>query len=134
MRLLLDTHILLWWLAGDPSVPQQAGKEIADARAEVFVSAASAWEIAIKQALGRLRFPVSRIREIVEEAGFVPLGIGIDHAVLAGALPQYHGGPFDRMLVAQAQHEGLTLVSVDPAIRRYDVKILGGGSSGEPAP
>ena len=126
MRLLLDTHILLWWLADDSALPAPIKAAIGAPEAEVFASAVSAWEIAIKQALGRLDFPIAEISTIIERAGLKPLGIAIDHAVRAGGLPPHHGDPFDRMLIAQAQHEGLTLVSVDGMIRRYAVAVLHG--------
>lgn len=125
MRLLLDTHILIWWLSDDPALPALARAAIGDSAAEVFVSAATAWEISIKHALGRLDFPVADMASLLDEAGFTPLGIYIEHAVVAGALPPHHTDPFDRMLVAQAQHEGLTLVTEDATIRRYAVAVLG---------
>ena len=129
MRLLLDTHILLWWLTDDPALPAAARTAIGDPSSEVFVSAASTWEIAIKHALGRLEFPVAQMAAILAEAGFTPLGIGIQHGVIAGALPLHHNDPFDRMLVAQAQHEGMTIVTMDTMIRRYAVAILDGASN-----
>ncbi len=129
MRLLLDTHILLWWLSDDPALPAAAKAAIADPGSGVFVSAASVWEIAIKHALGRLDFPIAQMAAIVDEAGFTPLGIEFEHAVRAGGLPPHHQDPFDRMLVAQAQHEGLTIVSVDAMIRRYAVAILDGSNN-----
>ena len=124
MRLLLDTHILLWWLSDDASLPGVARAAIRDPLSEVFVSAATAWEIAIKQALGKLDFPVAQFPAILAAEGFEPLGITVDHAVLAGALPLHHNDPFDRILIAQAQHEGLTLVTADAAIPRYGVAVL----------
>jgi PIN domain nuclease of toxin-antitoxin system len=126
VRLLLDSHILLWWLADDPALPAAAKAAIGDPGSEVFVSAATAWELAIKCALGRLEFPIDRIAAIVGDAGFTPLGIDVEHAVIAGALPHHHHDPFDRMLIAQAQHEGLTIATVDREIRRYGVSVLGG--------
>lgn len=129
MRLLLDTHILLWWLSADPALPAAAKAAISDPNSEVFVSAASVWEIAIKQALGRLVFPVAEMSAILAEAGFTPLGIDVEHAVRAGSLPPYHNDPFDRMLIAQAQHEGLTIVSVDAMVRRYALAVLDGANN-----
>jgi PIN domain nuclease of toxin-antitoxin system len=126
MRLLLDTHILLWWLDDSPALPAVAQTAISDVRSEIFVSAATAWEIAIKQALGKLDFPIARMSEILAEAGCLPLSIHLDHAIEAARLPLHHGDPFDRMLVAQAQREGLTIVTVDPMIRRYSVAVLDG--------
>ena len=128
MRLLLDTHILIWWLTDDPALPASARAAIGDPRSEVFVSAATFWEIAIKHALGRLDFPVSRMATTLAEAGFTPLAITLEHSILAGSLPPHHHDPFDRMLIAQAQHEGLTIVSVDTALRRYAVAILDGSN------
>ncbi|MEC4591213.1 MULTISPECIES: type II toxin-antitoxin system VapC family toxin [Nitrospirillum] len=125
MRLLIDTHILLWWMADDPALPAAARTALQDRRSQIFVSAASIWEISIKSALGRLIFPLHGIEERLAKAGFMPLGIDIAHAARAGALPPHHQDPFDRMLVAQAQLEGLTLVSVDAIIRRYAVAVLG---------
>ncbi len=129
MWLLLDTHILLWWLADDPALPAAAKAAIGDPASEIFVSAATAWEISIKHALGRLTFPVEQMAAILDEAGFTPLGIEVEHAVAAGALPPHHADPFDRMLVAQARHEGMTIVTVDPMIRRYAVAVLDGANN-----
>lgn len=92
---------------------------------QVLVSVASAWEIAIKHALGRLTFPVDRFEEILQRMGFEALPIGLVHAIAAGRLPRHHDDPFDRLLIAQAQTEGMTLVSADRAIARYDVSVLG---------
>jgi len=124
VRLLLDTHILIWWLEDDPILPQRARSAIADPSSEIFVSTATAWEIAIKHALGRLNFPITRLPAILAEARIVPLPVSLDHSILAGALPPHHHDPFDRMLIAQAQHEGLTLVTADTMIGRYQVAIL----------
>jgi prevent-host-death family protein len=124
LRLLLDTHAFLWWLEDSPSLSAQARAAISDASTEIFVSAATAWEIAIKHALGRLVFPIARIEEIVAEAGFVPLPVLMAHAVAAGALPQIHQDPFDRMLVAQAQKEGLTIMTDDRKIPHYAVAAM----------
>jgi PIN domain nuclease of toxin-antitoxin system len=92
---------------------------------QVLVSVASAWEIAIKHALGRLAFPVDRFEEVLQRMGFDTLPIGLGHAIAAGALPRHHDDPFDRLLIAQARAEGLTLVSVDRIIALYDVPVLG---------
>ena len=124
MRLLLDTHILLWWLADDPSLPNGAKAAIGSASSAVFVSAATVWEIAVNCALRKLEFPVARIAEILAAEGFEPLAIETHHAVGAGALPPCHDDPFDRMLVAQAQLESLTFVTVDPKIQQYGVPLL----------
>lgn len=123
MRLLLDTHALLWWLADDPSLREAAREAIASPESAVFVSAGSAWEIAIKQALGKLRGPGDLEAEL-ESEGFAPLSITVGHALAAGALPRHHDDPFDRLLVAQAQAEGLTIVTRDPRIEPYGVATL----------
>ncbi len=123
MRLLLDTPVLLWWLANDPSLADEAESAIADPGSAVFVSAASAWEIAIKQALGKLEAPNDLERQI-ELNRFAPLSITVGHAYSAGTLPRHHDDPFDRMLVAQAQAEGLTIVTRDPRLGPYGVATL----------
>jgi PIN domain nuclease of toxin-antitoxin system len=91
----------------------------------VFVSAATAWEIAIKAALGRLRFPLERFEAVLEETGFSPLAMTAAHGITAGLRPRHHADPFDRMLVAQAQLEDLVLVSDDGAFRSYGVRLFG---------
>ena len=122
MRLLLDTHTLLWWLADDPGLDRDAAEAISGA-ALVAVSAASAWEIAIKQALGKLTGPEDLAAELrVNEMTALPITVA--HATAAGALPQLHADPFDRMLVAQARAEDLTLVTRDPQLSRYGVPVL----------
>ena len=121
-KLLLDTHVFLWWQANDDRLSEPVRSAVAEADV-VFVSAASAWEIAIKVALGRLRIPGS-VAEGVAESGFERLPVGFAHAELAGALPAHHRDPFDRMLVAQAVVEDLVLVSADDRIAAYDVKLL----------
>jgi PIN domain nuclease of toxin-antitoxin system len=93
---------------------------------QVFVSAVTAWEIAIKRALGRLKFPLDRFDDIMRRMSFDALPILPAHAIAAGALPRHHDDPFDRMLIAQARIEALTLVSRDQAVARYDVQVLGG--------
>ena len=123
MRILLDTHILLWWLADDPLLPGEATIAIADADTEVVVSAASAWEISINAASGRLVAPDDLLDALVAN-DFVTLAISASHAIAAGCLPAHHSDPFDRMLIAQAQAEGLTLVSVDRRFPAYDVELL----------
>jgi PIN domain nuclease of toxin-antitoxin system len=124
LNLLLDTHALIWWLNDDAALSPRARKAIAGPKSEIFVSAASIWEISIKLALGKLEFPLARMSEILEEAGFTPLRIEIAHAILAGALPRHHDDPFDRMLIAQARIEGLTLVTADAVFERYEVPVL----------
>lgn len=124
MRLLLDTHILLWWLADEMRIPEQHREVIRDGRNQVFVSAASAWEIAIKRRLGKLRTPAD-LKTQITNARFELLNVTIDHALAIEGLPDHHSDPFDRMLVAQARSENLTMVSEDPKVRLYDLPVLG---------
>lgn len=120
--LLLDTHVFLWWRMDDPRLGRRVRQLIIDADL-VYVSAASAWEAAIKSALGRLTLPES-MRAGVVDSRFEPLPIGFAHAEEAGRLPAHHRDPFDRMLVAQARVEGLTLVSHDRQLEPYEVDII----------
>ena len=122
MSLLLDTHVLLWWLDGS-RLTEAVVARIADRGELVFVSAASIWEAAVKASLGKLETP-GALGTAAAEEGFEPLPITLDHAERAGSLPPHHRDPFDRMLVAQALTEGLTLVTHDPAFRPYGVGLL----------
>ncbi|WP_433080356.1 type II toxin-antitoxin system VapC family toxin [Dactylosporangium sp. CA-052675] len=121
MSLLLDTHVVLWWLANDPTLPDDV-KDQLDHEPDVYLSSATVWEVTIKQALGKLQ--PADLPERVRDAGFRPLPITAEHAIVAGRLPLLHRDPFDRMLIAQAQVEGLTLATRDPEIQKYDVSIL----------
>ena len=123
MRLLLDTHVLLWSLADDPRLATSVRDLIIDSEVGVFVSAASAWEITIKQGLGKLRAPDDLPAQLVA-ARFEALPISVEHAVAVLDLPDHHRDPFDRMLIAQARVEGLTVVTHDPQIGRYEVAVL----------
>ena len=122
-RVLLDTNVLLWWLAGNPQLGREARTIVADAETEVFVSAGTIWEISIKLELGKLKAPKNMERE-VEREGFSKLAITLSHGQLAGSLPKIHRDPFDRMLVAQAQLEDLELVSADPVFAKYSVRLI----------
>lgn len=123
MRLLLDSHVLLWWAADDPQLAT-AAREAIDAPAnEVFLSAATAWELAIKAAAGRLEMPDDLVARALRQ-GVRPLPIDLEHAADAAALPAHHRDPFDRMLVAQARRESMTLVTADAALGLYDVPTL----------
>jgi PIN domain nuclease of toxin-antitoxin system len=122
VSLLLDTHVVLWWLAGDPTLSQELGDRL-DHEPDVYVSAATVWEVAIKQAIGKLSGPPD-LPERIRDSGFHPLAIGYDHAIAAGRLPLIHRDPFDRILVAQAQCEEFTLVTRDPYCQKYDVSLL----------
>ena len=123
MRLLLDTYVFLWWLIDDPRLDSARRHAIADPDALVHVSAASIWEIAIKEAQGRIDVGDAFAGEI-ERGGFLELPISAAHATAAGRLPRHHLDPFDRMLVAQARTEKMTLVSNDGALAPYDVDLL----------
>ncbi|MBV8084220.1 MAG: type II toxin-antitoxin system VapC family toxin [Chloroflexi bacterium] len=121
MRLLLDTHVLLWWLSD--TLPVASLARIADPATDVSVSAASVWEIAIKQSAGKLRAPAD-LEEQIAASGFTSLSIALPHALRAGSLPRHHADPFDRMLVAQAQLEDLALMTADKRLSAYDVRVL----------
>jgi PIN domain nuclease of toxin-antitoxin system len=124
MQLLLDTHALLWWVLDAKDLSRKARRIIADYDNQVFVSAATAWEIAIKFRIGRLPQAeafVHSLRGNLARLGFSELPISVDHAQRAGLLPSDHKDPFDRMLIAQAQAEGLVLVSNENLFDAYHV-------------
>ena len=121
MRILLDTHVFIWWRAGRPMQPD--AMEAIRTADDVFVSAASAWEVAIKSAAGKIRLGAP-FADGVAQSGFVPLPINVAHAEAAGALPSHHRDPFDRMLVAQAKVERLTLVSHDRQLEPYGTTVI----------
>ena len=123
MRLLLDTHALLWTLTEPRQLRKHARAALEDAQNDVFVSPVSVWEIAVKRALGKLRAP-DNLEASIKEQGFTPLSLTFHHAEQAGALPPRHGDPFDRMLIAQAQAEGLILVTRDARIPLYGVRTM----------
>ena len=122
MRLLLDTHVLLWWLAADPRLAPPSRDLIADAD-EVTVSTASAWEMSLKAQLGKLECPEDLAAQLVRHQ-FSVLPVHLDHAVRYRGLPLHHRDPFDRMLVAQAQVEGLAIVSADEVFAGYEVEVV----------
>jgi PIN domain nuclease of toxin-antitoxin system len=122
MRLLLDTHVVIWWLADDSTLAEET-KVLIDDEPEVYVSAATVWEIAIKQAIGKLKEPAD-LPERVRDSEFRELPITLVHVIAAARLPLIHRDPFDRMLVAQAREEELTLVTHDETIHRYEVPVL----------
>jgi PIN domain nuclease of toxin-antitoxin system len=122
-RLLLDTHVLIWWFEGSAQLGVVARQEIGEVQNEVFVSAATIWEMAIKKQLGKLEAP-DDLEQKVEQAGFSKLDISLFHGEQAGLLPLHHKDPFDRMLVAQAQAEGLVLVTKDEVFPNYGIKLM----------
>jgi PIN domain nuclease of toxin-antitoxin system len=123
VTLLLDTHVLLWWLADDPHLTPTMREAIADPSTTVMVSAASAWEVAIKAAVGKLTVP-DGLRQELERHGFDELPVTVEDGLAAGALPRHHGDPFDRMLIAQAVRRRLVVVTADRRFVDYDVLTL----------
>lgn len=121
MALLLDTHVVLWWLEDDAKL-DSATKDRLDVDSEIFVSSASVWEVGIKQALGKLTGEGS-LAEYVRDSGFAVLSISADHAIAASVLPPHHRDPFDRILIGQALVEGLTVMTRDRVFDAYDVPI-----------
>jgi PIN domain nuclease of toxin-antitoxin system len=124
MRLLLDTHVLLWWLADDRRLVRRTRQIIADPNNAIFVSAASIWEIAIKAGLGRLKVDVDVLASGLEANGLMSLPIAAAHAAAVFHLPLLHRDPFDRMIIAQALTEKLQLVTRDPQFAEYDVECI----------
>jgi PIN domain nuclease of toxin-antitoxin system len=123
VNLLLDTHVVLWWFDNPNTLSEKARDTIAQGGNMVFISAAVAWEIAIKKALGKLRAP-DNLEAVMSEENFQPLPITIPHALAVAALPPIHQDPFDRMQIAQAKVENLTLISRDSLIGQYDVPLI----------
>jgi len=127
VKALLDTHTFLWWNMDDPQLSVSARELIADGANEIFFSAASAWEIALKAAKGRLSLPETPdkyIADRIHHYHFVPLPVLISHAVEVFRLPEYHNDPFDRLLVAQGCMEDLAIITVDDQIKRYEVETI----------
>lgn len=122
-RLLLDTHALVWWASDHKRLATRAHAAIANPRNRVFVSAISAWEIGVKMAKGHIEAP-DNLAAVVEEKGFEHLPLTFHHAELAAQLPMHHRDPFDRFLIAQAQIEGLTIVTRDARIPLYGVRTM----------
>jgi len=127
LRLLLDTHVVLWWLEASERLSADALAAISTPANEVFVSAVSACEVGQKSAVGKLHIPEDFERQVML-GEFVELPITVRHGLAAGKLPLHHKDPFDRLLVAQARCEGLTLVTADRQVAAYDVPILPAGS------
>ncbi len=121
MRLLLDTHVAIWWLSGDGRLSAATRQAIADVP-NAFLSVVSLWEILIKQDTGRIDLPAGFVDALRDD--FIELGLTFDHAVAGRALPLLHRDPFDRMLVAQARVEGLTIVTADRMLSEYGVPVL----------
>ena len=127
MKALLDTHTFLWWVTDSPQLSERVRAMMAEGANEFFLSAASGWEIVIKAQLGKLELPTFPERFIVEQVEinrFSSLPIRLDHALRVYALPHHHRDPFGRILVAQAQVEGLPILSADSQIARYPVEVI----------
>jgi PIN domain nuclease of toxin-antitoxin system len=127
LKALLDTHAFLWWNLDDPQLSAAARALIGDGGNEIFLSAASAWEIAIKYGKGRVVLPEPPERYVANRMahfGFLALPIQLSHALRVADLPPIHDDPFDRLLVAQSQMEDLPIITADPEIARYPVVIL----------
>jgi PIN domain nuclease of toxin-antitoxin system len=122
VRLLIDTNAALWYMAGSGKLAEAAREQILVAE-RVYISVASAWEIEIKRALGKLTAPAD-LGKAFAMVGFEPLDIDLDHAAAAARLPKHHQDPFDRLIVAQAMLESLTVVTSDSTIPKYDVQVL----------
>lgn len=129
MKLLLDTHIVLWLAVAPAELSAEATSLVRDARHELVMSTASAWEISVKHATGKLPLPAPPedfVPELCRRLRLVAFPIELPHALRAGALPPLHRDPFDRMLVAQAQIADIPIMTVDPKIARYDVEVING--------
>lgn len=127
MKLLLDTHALLWWLADDARLGRRARGLIEDAGNTILVSQASFWEIAIKIGIGKLRADIGEVLTAIRERGLDELGLEPSHLTTLAALERRHRDPFDHMLIAQAIVEGATLMSEDRRMREYPVAVVGCG-------
>jgi PIN domain nuclease of toxin-antitoxin system len=123
LKLLLDTHAALWFLAGDERLGENARRQVCDEGNRVLLSAAVVWEIAIKRALGKLVVPDEYLSTLLD-AGVRPLPVSVAHAAAVERLPPHHRDPFDRMLISQADIEGAAIVSRDDALRPYDVQLI----------
>lgn len=127
MRLLLDTHVFLWWITDSKKLSQKARRLLAAADNQCFLSIVSCWELALKLSRGKLRLtlPVERlVSQELAANGFELLGLGLRDVAVVEKLPFHHGDPFDRLLVAQAMNEGLRLVSQDRAMALYEIDVV----------
>jgi PIN domain nuclease of toxin-antitoxin system len=125
VKLLLDTHILLWWLDDNPRLQPRLKRLLADGRHEIVVSIASIWEIAIKHQVGKLAASAPAVAELLSEQGLHPLPVSVEHLAVVQTLPRYHGDPFDHILLAQARVERATLMTIDAILGRYGVPCIG---------
>lgn len=127
MKLLLDTHVLLWFQASDPAMPKEAEDAIRSENNEAYVSIVSFWEIGLKYSIGKLplRMPLEAFFTTITDAPFNVLPLERPHILASASLPLHHRDPFDRMLIAQAKHEGMHLVTVDAQFKAYNVPLIG---------
>ncbi|MFN2234719.1 MAG: type II toxin-antitoxin system VapC family toxin [Anaerolineales bacterium] len=123
MNIFLDTHVLLWWLDDSQLLSDKVRNAIANSENLVVLSSVVIWEIRIKQALGKLVI-APEFYDVIKDEGFEMLSITPDHAYAVGELPMYHRDPFDRMIIAQAKLEGLTIATQDSVFKKYDVTVL----------
>jgi PIN domain nuclease of toxin-antitoxin system len=127
VRLLLDTHVFLWWISDTPRISDSAYDAIADPENEILMSPVSGWEISIKEALGRLELPGPPrdfVPEHIRKNRFGVLPVSMQHALEVSSLPPHHQDPFDRLLIAQARSDGIPVVSGDAAFSAYEVDVL----------
>ncbi len=127
MNALLDTHTFLWWFTDDRRLPPAVRDMLSDGRNSIFLSVASGWEMAIKMHIGRLRLPTPLEEFIAEQMAvnaFQALPIQMSHALHVYSLPRHHNDPFDRLLIAQSQLEGLPILTSDPAFDEYEVEVI----------
>ncbi|MEW5920436.1 MAG: type II toxin-antitoxin system VapC family toxin [Bacillota bacterium] len=127
MKVLLDTHTFLWWISDNPQLSDEARKLISNGENILFLSAASGWEIAIKTGLGKLTLPADITSFIMGQMhlnSITPLPVELNHALHVYTLPKLHRDPFDRILIAQAQVESLSILTADPQFAAYQVKVI----------
>ena len=124
MKIIIDTHILLWWVVNDQRLPQKARRLIENPKNNIIVSAASIWEIAIKQALGRIKVDLKELEETIAENIFESLPVKLHHAIQVSELPAHHSDPFDQMLVAQCLAETAYLLTHDEQLQKYGKAIM----------
>jgi PIN domain nuclease of toxin-antitoxin system len=124
LRLLLDTHLIVWWMNGEASkISEKALAALGSEDMEPVVSAVAIWEAAIKRRLGKLEVPVDMLAQI-EDSGVELLPVTVRHADFVSSLPAHHADPFDRLLISQAMVEGIALASADETMRRYDIEVI----------
>ncbi len=123
MNFLIDTHVLLWWLADDIALSIKARDLISDGNHLIFVSSASVWEIIVKTSIGKLKAP-NDIEKVLKDNRFKELPMTLQHVLMIGNLPYHHRDPFDRMLIAQAKCDRLTLITADKKLALYDVSHM----------